>query len=56
MNKIITDIKALQKETKTGWKGMKTRWDVRVQWRKCAKENGAMEIAEYISSVENLGV
>ena len=49
-------VKALQKETKTGWKGMKTRWDVRVQWRKCAKENGAMEIAEYISSVENLGV
>lgn len=39
-------VKALQKETKTGWKGMKTRWDVRVQWRKCAKDSGAVETAE----------
>jgi len=31
-------VKAVQKETKTGWDGMKTRWDVRVQWRKAAKD------------------
>ena len=35
-------VKALQKETKTGWEGMKTRWDVRVQWRKAAKDGGAI--------------
>ena len=33
-------VKSLQKETKTGWEGMKTRWDVRVQWRKAAKQGG----------------
>lgn len=35
-------VKALQKETKTGWDGMKTRWDVRVQWRKAAKDGGCI--------------
>ena len=35
-------VKAVQKETKTGWEGMKTRWDVRVQWRKAAKDGGAI--------------
>jgi|TARA_Y100000052_G_scaffold27496_1_gene35732 hypothetical protein len=31
-------VKAVQKTTKTGWEGMSTRWDVRVQWRKAAKD------------------
>ena len=33
-------VKSLQKETKTGWEGMKVRWDVRVQWRRAAKQGG----------------
>ncbi len=43
-------VKAVQKETKTGWEGMKTRWDVRVQWRKCAKDGGAVEVADYMEN------
>jgi hypothetical protein len=35
-------VKAVQKETKTGWDGMKTRWDVRVQWRKAAKDGNCI--------------
>ena len=27
-------VKVVEKETKTGWEGMKKRYDVRVQWRK----------------------
>jgi hypothetical protein len=35
-------VKAVQKQTKTGWDGMKTRWDVRVQWRKAAKDGNCI--------------
>tara|TARA_B100000085_G_C18530335_1_gene507745 strand:- start:578 stop:1363 length:786 start_codon:yes stop_codon:yes gene_type:complete len=31
-------VKAVKKETKTGWDNMKVRWDVRVQWRKAASD------------------
>ena len=35
-------VKVVQKETKTGWDNMKVRWDVRVQWRKAAKDGNCI--------------
>ena len=31
-------VKAVRKTTKTGWDNMTTRWDVRVQWKKAARD------------------
>jgi hypothetical protein len=35
-------VKAVKKETKTGWDNMKVRWDVRVQWRKAAMDGNCI--------------
>ena len=34
-------VKVVEKSTKTGWEGMKTRTDVRMQWRKAFASSGA---------------
>ena len=34
-------VKLVEKTTKTGWEGMKTRWDVKVSWRKAFKDGQA---------------
>ena len=31
------NVKVVEKETKTGWEGMKKRYDVRVQWQRAFK-------------------
>ena len=46
-SKFPDHVKAVQKTTKTGWEGMTTRWDVRVQWRKAAKDGNCISVIAF---------